>query len=325
MTQPEHSHADAPLPKPKVKKMRWPFPMVWVIPVLALVGAGYYFYDSHRKQGPAIDITFADANGVKPGETSLTVHGVEVGRVSAVALTDDQQRVVVHVQLLDSAASIAKEGAVFWIVRPDFSNGNISGLGTIVSGPHIEGVAGTGASAVKFTGSDQQPLTLGPGMKIILHSEHLDHLQPNSPVYYRGIQTGVVQDVRFSANATEVNVTLFIWGRYAPLVREDSEFWNVSGANVKGGLFSGVELKLESLRSLISGGVSFASPAGKSGQPSSPAAQDGARFYLHSEGNKDWEAWAPKIPIESESATIQDNTSGMKAGKEVSSEIKANK
>ena len=306
--------ADEHLPKPVVKKMRWPFPAVWIIPVLALIAAGYYFYDRHRERAVQITISFADGAGVRPGETSLTVHGVEVGKVMAVDLSGDHQHVEFTVDLAEKNASIASHGAKFWIVRPDFTNGNISGLGTIVAGPHIEVLPGDGKAVEShFTGQEQPPLDVGQGIKLILHTPHLDHLQANSPVYYRGIQTGVVQDVRFSGDSTQVNVTLFIWNRYAPLVRADSEFWSISGADLKGSLISGLELKLGTIRSLITGGIAFASPADKDGKPTGAAAIDGLRYELHSEAKKDWEAWSPNIPINPESAEIQDNSADTKS------------
>jgi paraquat-inducible protein B len=53
---------------------------------------------------------------------------------------------------------------------------------------------------------------------------------------------------------------VFIKQRYAKLVRRGSKFWNVSGVDVNVGLFRGVDFNMESLRSLVFGGVSFATP-----------------------------------------------------------------
>ena len=68
-----------------------------------------------------------------------------------------------------------------------------------------------------------------------------------------------------------------VWRRFAGLLRPTSEFWSTPGADVKGGLFSGLQLKLGDLKSLISGGVTFATP--EEG-PTTPAS-DGAEFNLH--------------------------------------------
>jgi paraquat-inducible protein B len=73
-------------------------------------------------------------------------------------------------------------------------------------------------------------------------------------------------------------------------VREGSAFWDSSGINVKGGVFKGLEVELESLRALAAGGVEFASP------PNSPRAKAGTVFFLHGEAKKEWLAWQPKLP-----------------------------
>jgi paraquat-inducible protein B len=57
-------------------------------------------------------------------------------------------------------------------------------------------------------------------------------------------------------------------------------------------LFRGVEINLESLRSLITGGVAFATP-----DADSPPAKDGSVFPLHDKPQKEWLDWAPKIPL----------------------------
>jgi paraquat-inducible protein B len=75
-------------------------------------------------------------------------------------------------------------------------------------------------------------------------------------------------------------------------VRANSVFWNASGVSVSGGLIRGVEVKLESLRSLAAGGINFATPNSRA-QP----AREGQVFLLHAEGKKEWLAWAPKIEL----------------------------
>ena len=103
----------------------------------------------------------------------------------------------------------------------------------------------------------------------------------------------MVREVRLSDQANGIDVHVDVWKRYAPLVRGGSKFWVVSGFEAQGGIFSGVHLKLESVRRVISGGVAFATPEKDLGPP----AKDGASFVLADEPSKDWLAWAPKIPI----------------------------
>jgi paraquat-inducible protein B len=90
-----------------------------------------------------------------------------------------------------------------------------------------------------------------------------------------------------------VNATAVIWRRFAGLVRPTSEFWATPGADVKGGVFSGLEVKLGNLKSLISGGVTFATP------DDAPAASagDGAEFTLHEDPKDAWLKWSTPLPL----------------------------
>ena len=124
--------------------MRWPFPLIWIVPIAAIAVAIFYFYDQHKQRGPEITVEFANANGLRPGETPVDVLGVEVGQISSTSLAADKHHVLVHIQLDAKDASIAVEGTTFWVVRADIGSGNLAGLSTVISGPYIEAAAGTG-------------------------------------------------------------------------------------------------------------------------------------------------------------------------------------
>ena len=54
----------------------------------------------------------------------------------------------------------------------------------------------------------------------------------------------------------------------------------------------GERARLESLRSLVAGGIVFATP-----DAASPPAKDGSVFVLHDQAEKEWLAWTTKIPL----------------------------
>jgi paraquat-inducible protein B len=184
-------------------------------------------------------------------------------------------------------------------VRPEVGiGGNITGLGTVISGPVIGVLPGTGKAKSEFIGLDSSPVALEhKGLKIVLRSSALGSLRPNSAVNYRGIEVGVVQDTQLSRDATAVDIHVFIKQRYAHLVRNGSKFWNVSGLDISVGLFRGVEINMESLRSLVAGGIAFATP----NDPQDKPARNGTVFPLHDKPQKDWLKWMPRIPIPPES------------------------
>ena len=283
-----------PLPHPHLERMRFPFPIIWIVPLLAALGASIYLYRYYQERGPEIRIRFEDVAGIKTGETPLTVHGVRIGTVEQVDLSPDAQGAIVHVRIQRHALAVAKAGSLFWMVRPDVFGGQITGLGTIISGPYIEGIAGTGADQLDFTGSEHSPLMLGEGVRLIVHASQLGKLDLNSPVFYRGIAVGQVQDIRLSDDSRSANLTLFIPKRYELLVRSDSQFWRVKTADVTGGLLGGIDIHLPSLQTLLGGGIAFATP-----EPSSKSdrAFDGTAFDLHEEVKQEWLDWSPRIEL----------------------------
>ena len=282
------------LPKAKVKIKRWNFSVVWVVPVIATIVAGYLVYDRAQEFGPKITVKFKNGSGLKIGQTPIKYRGVQIGEVTAVELSEDQQNVLVKARLRRSAAPIARQGAVFWVVRPEMGLSNLTALGTVITGPEIAVLPGTGKAQTEFVGLESSPVAVeGKGLKIVLVSDRLGSLVASSPVYYRGFEVGTIQDIQLSTNATTVNIYVFIKQRYANLVRDGSKFWNVSGVDVSIGLFRGMEINMESLRSLAIGGIAFATPNDLKGNP----AKAGMVFPLHDKPNKEWLEWAPKIPI----------------------------
>lgn len=282
------------IPVAKVKRRKWNPSAVWIVPVVAAMVAGYLVYRRAQEHGAKITIRFKDVTGLKIGQTPIKYRGVSVGEVTSVELDRNHQYVVVRARLQRSATSIAREGSRFWIVRPEVGIGNVTGLATIVAGPHMEAWPGVGEFKSEFVGLEVSPAALEEkGLRIVLLSRHLESLKRGSPVYYRGVEVGAVQDHQLSSNAITVDIHVFIRQRYASLVRSGSKFWNVSGVDVRVGLFRGAEINVESLRSLVAGGIAFATP----NDPKDVPAKDGMVFHLYDKPEKEWSEWTPEIRI----------------------------
>jgi paraquat-inducible protein B len=281
------------LPKARIRRRRL-FRLVWVVPVVAIAVAAWLVFQHLRTFGPEITITFSDGGGLRPGQTPVKYRGVAIGEVNRVDLSPDHKQVKVYVRLVRSAAPIAREGTTFWIVRPQVGWGNVTGLSTVLSGPELQALPGTAEGEPKreFKGLESPPVGLEtPGLKIVLRAERPMSLRANSALYYRGVEVGVVQKIDLSPNAASADVHVLVFQRYAPLVREGSAFWNVSGINLKGNILKGIEIDFESFRSLITGGIEFATP------PGTARAKPGAVFFLHEQPKKEWLGWAPPIKI----------------------------
>jgi paraquat-inducible protein B len=200
---------------------------------------------------------------------------------------------VVHVRLASSAEYLARADTLFWVVKPELSLQNISGLNTLVSGAYIDCRPGDGPICHTFDGLKGAPVIAGEGLHVIVSADSIGAMMVDSPVTYRGIQVGIVKDIRLSAQADAANITLFIWDRYRTLVRTNSVFWMLKGADISGSLFGGLKLQLGSVQSLLTGGVAFATPEQNFGPP----AHEATSFVLHDRPEDDWLKWKAKITL----------------------------
>jgi paraquat-inducible protein B len=280
------------LPKAKIEKSRMTW-LLWLIPIAAALLCAWYVCRDLIFAGPAITIYFQNAEGLQEQTSLLQYRGVKVGTVETLTLTKDRQSVALKAQLDASAANLAREGSIFWIVRPEVKLGAVTGLRTIVLGNYVTVQPGAGARTNEFRGAENAPIAPIRALDIELHSAKLDSLQPESPIFYRGIQVGEVLDCRLSEDAREVVVQARIEEEYAPLVRMNSKFWNAGGISFHLGLFSGAKLSAESAQTLVSGGIDFATPT-----DAQSAVSNGAVFILNEKPEAGWEKWSPPIPLQ---------------------------
>jgi paraquat-inducible protein B len=218
---------------------------------------------------------------------------VVVGEVTGLELTRDNGSVVVHATLGRDFGPLAREGTTFWIVRPEVGFQAVRGLATVISGPYIEMVPGSGKPKHDFVGLDDPDPALGrAGLHVTLVRAQLASVRPRTSVTYRGIEVGMVVATRLSRDATTAQVEVLIEQPHARLVRVGSRFWSTGGIDVSASLFKGVEINIESLRSLVAGGIAFATPEGESAP-----ARAHTIFVLHEKPEPAWLTWAPKISL----------------------------
>jgi paraquat-inducible protein B len=293
----------AALPKAKIEKSRFT-QLLWLVPVAAALMCAWYACQDIIFAGPTITVYFENTDGLQEQNSFIQYRGVNIGEVETVKLAHDQQRVAVTIKLNPSAADIARQGSVFWIVRPELKLGSVSGLRTIVSGDYITVQPGNGGRTNQFIGVEKEPIEPTKALEIVLLVPKLGSLQPKSPVFYRDIQVGEVLDCRLGDDAREVVIHARIEDEYAPLVRTDSVFWNAGGINFHVGLFSGANISAESAQTLLSGGIEFATPPDLQ-----PAATNGATFVLNEKSQDEWEKWSPAITLQAVPEALKNRSS----------------
>lgn len=284
--------AGDPLPRAEIHKSRLGVAL-WLVPLGAALLCAWFVYRDFIGTGPAITIYFDNADGLEAKNTPLRVHGVTVGEIKAIELDQDNHRAKITARLLGSAKSIARQGSAFWIVQPELSVGSISGLGTIVSGQYIAVRPGDGPATNTFTGVEKEPISLQPGaLEFQLVTTNLGSLHEQTPVFYRGIQVGEITYFQLGSDARNVLVHGQIWPEYAPLVRPESRFWNAGGLDLHVSLFRGIEVNTFSPKTLLSGGVEFATPP-----VSTLPGSNGLSFFLYEKPDPKWKTWTPAIEL----------------------------
>jgi len=255
---------------------------VWIVPAVALMIALWLAVQARMERGAIIQLTFDDATDIIAGQTLIKLNEVQVGVVQKVKLSKDLSHVVVTAELERDIAPHLSKNSRFWIVTPRISATGVSNLGTLISGVYI--VMDPGAAGdykTEFTGLSEQPVFESdePGTQYILQAEELGSLDIGSPIYFRQIRVGEVTGYKLAGSMDHVDVNFFIRAPYDEMVQTRSRFWNVSGFGVSINA-DGMKARMESLASLISGGVAFDNTAGFENVQ---IADPGHRFYLYSD------------------------------------------
>jgi paraquat-inducible protein B len=260
-----------------VTRLRSPISLIWIVPLLAvLIGIGLAIH-AVLQRGPEIELQFATADGLEANKTKLKYKDVAIGTVKDIALSEDRRSVKVTVQLDKQAAPLLAEDSRFWVVRPRFAAGGVSGLSTVLSGAYIALDPGkSGSTKDSFVGLETPPLVVGdmPGRQFVLAADDLGSLDIGAPVYYRHIPVGRVVGYAMREDGKSVDVRIFVDAPYDRFVAPTTRFWHASGIDLTVGA-DGMKLAMQSLLSLAAGGIAFAG-----GDTSAGAAPGESQFTL---------------------------------------------
>jgi len=251
--------------------------------------------EASLKSGDALSIRVERGDGLSPG-TEIRYKGLQVGKIERVELTGDLQAVMLHGRITTAAQQVLRPGSRFWVVKPEIGLTGASNLDTLIGGQYIEVQPSNQGSGrqTDFVALKQAPeqAVEEAGLRLVLSTPRRGSLKTGSPVSYREVQVGKVTGYELGATADRVLIHILIEPRYAGLVHTGSRFWNSSGFGVDFGLFKGVQVRTESVETLVAGGVAFATP-----EPTGNAARPGQTFALFDEAQPEWLQWAPKIAL----------------------------
>jgi len=235
---------------------------VWLIPLFAALVAVGIAVHRIMNEGPTISILFKSAEGVEAGKTFIKYKDVKIGEVSAVELHDDFSKVLVTAKIDKHAEDLMVKDASFWVVQPRVTLSGVSGLGTLLSGNYIGFEQGKSQERHRrFVGLEVAPvITMDqPGKQYELTAKDMGSLGIGSPLYFRRLQVGQVIGSKLAADGESVRFRVFVNEPYDGFISAETRFWNASGLDVSLGA-DGVDVRTQSLVSLLIGGVAFETP-----------------------------------------------------------------
>jgi len=237
-------------------------PLVWLVPLVAVLVGGWLAVKTILDRGPTATITFRTAEGLEVGKTKIKFKDVDIGVVKSIGLLPDHSGVVVTAEFVKGAADFLVADSKFWVVRPRISGGGVSGLGTLLSGAYIGAEVGKSEERrEQFVGLEVPPiLTSGlPGREFVLYTEDLGSVGYATPVYFRRLQVGEVTSYRLEKEGGGVRITIFVHAPYDRFVTTETRFWHASGIDVALDS-SGIRVETQSVASILLGGIAFGTP-----------------------------------------------------------------
>jgi paraquat-inducible protein B len=249
------------IPEPEVRTGKT-FSIIWLIPIVAAIIGGWLVYKALSEKGPEITITFKSAEGLEAGKTKLKYKDVEIGLVDSISLSKDLASVIVKAKLVKDSEVFLTDKTRFWVVRPRISAGEISGLGTLVAGAYIAVDPNqNGAKTLSFVGLEQPPVVTAdvPGSRYLLRADKLGSLDSGSPIYYRQLRVGEVENYELDKDGRAITIKIFIHSPYDQFIFRNTRFWNAGGLDFSVDA-NGIKVNTESIVTLMLGGIAFDTP-----------------------------------------------------------------
>ena len=237
---------------------------VWLVPLFAILIGAAMLVNHYSNQGPKIEILFKNAENLVAGKTKIKYLNIDVGKITSIALNDDDTGVIANAQLDKSVSHLLVEDSQFWIVKPRIGASGISGLDTLLSGAYLGLIPGySDNEATSFIGADGIPPTGSEvnGCRLVLRSESNQLLSEGTSIYYRGFHAGRIEQVELDLDDDATYYHVFIKSPYNELISTNTRFWDISGVTFESST-EGFKFHANSIESILSGSITFGLPDG---------------------------------------------------------------
>ncbi|MEL6127001.1 MAG: MlaD family protein, partial [Pseudomonadota bacterium] len=246
--------------EPKEERPGRRISLTWLVPLFALLIALGVTWQVYSERGPLLEVSLRHGAGISAGQTGLRYRDVEIGVVEEVRFSDDLSEVVTQIRIDKAIAPFLDGDAKIWAVRPQVTAGGVSGLDTVISGVYLSASFDSEPDGMvsRILAERSAPLTPTgvPGRRIRLSATDGGSINVGAPVLYKGVEVGRVETKALSEDGTAVVFDAFIDAPHDQRITSGTLFWNASGLALELGP-GGAELNVESLASLVRGGIAF--------------------------------------------------------------------
>jgi len=222
----------------------------------------------------------------------------EAGEITSIRFTKDGKGILTEILIYNPYVPLVRQDAVFWDVSGVEVDGSLSNFrinlaslrsmlagGIAFSNPVSEQAdrpkprAEKGATFKLYTSRTDAVKNITamrrPGTVIKLQVDAMSPVSEGAPVLYNKIPVGEVLGFKLTGKEHQVEGTILIYEKFSNLVNKTTRFYNASGFTMDASL-QGVSLQVESIESIVAGGISFFTPG------TGNAVTNGQSFPLYS-------------------------------------------
>lgn len=251
--------------------------IIWIICFTAITVGTSLTYKWYRHRGNDISIRFKDVSGLIPNQSKVMYRGVQVGSINDIDLDPETGFPILRARMTRQVMRILGKDSNFWVVRPELGLGAVSNLSAISTGDYVELHPVAGEYADDFIGLDEAPVEnqFSSGLRIILKADNVAGLDVGSGLFYHDLVIGEIGEMDLAPDGQHILVTAYIDKQFVHVIRKNTIFGNISGFHADISIFGGSKITMNSLRTLVRGGIKVITPSLKA-----PAAKNNDKFRM---------------------------------------------
>ena len=228
--------------------------------------------------------------GLKVG-SKLILKSIKIGSVEKIKL---DKNIIVIIKVAKKYKKYFGKNSKIWLENLKISMQGIKNITTPIFGSNLYLLSDKNngfKSQFNLDSVNPSETKYLKGLRVFLKASVRGSLQVGTPIYYRKVVIGRIENIKLNNNGEFVNIKIFIYPQYAKFVRKNTYFYNTSIMGIDVGLFS-AKIRMGTIESMFKGGIEIATPnnAGK-------LATNGEIFHLENNPQDDWKDWKPDLSI----------------------------